>query len=324
MRGLLTFFFAVFVSVIYAQITTSVIVSKDSITVGQPVEISFVMTDLSGQSFDLAYDFDSIPNLAFESDTIHFEEYLDYAFYRSDNVTNKVTKHKFRVSDMTSDSSVLRLDFSVSFFSLGSFALQPMKVTGARGDVVRSGPAIVHVYPPESLAQDTTGQLADIKTIVDAPITVRDVMPYVFWVGVLLILGLLIYLFSRRRKHNEVVEEMVVLSAKEKALSSLDELSNAGIWEQGNYKDFQVRFTSIVKEYLDETFQLQTLELPTSDSIKAISEVQELDSYREEISQMLQIADLIKFAKAKPAVDLGADFISKARVFINQTSVSDD
>jgi hypothetical protein len=139
---------------------------------------------------------------------------------------------------------------------------------------------------------------------------------------VLAVTGL--YFWLRQRKRKRVVEEVIPIPPlpHEWAYKALEELSAKKLWQRGEIKEHYTLLTAILREYLERRYDIHALE-QTSDEILAQLNKQNLSPLLlKDTEELLSVADLIKFAKADPGMDLHAVTIERVRSFVNQTTPS--
>jgi len=205
----------------------------------------------------------------------------------------------------------------VAAFDTGYIQLPPLSLTFRQGttqDTVFSNDLAVEVA---GITMDSTG-LAPIKTIILEPLKFRDFLPYLIGLGI----GLLIIGFIFFRKKKPALEPVVIevpIPADEQALSDLEKLRGKKLWQQGKIKEYQSELTHIIRAYIEDRFEIPALESTTTEILK-FSSIKELGKQvNEDLSQILNIADLIKFAKAQPDVDIHERFMTRAEQFIRET-----
>lgn len=215
----------------------------------------------------------------------------------------------------TSNGFKQQLTFSV--FDTGYVMLPPL-VLQLEGDSIYSNDLALEV---QGIMLDSTG-LAPIKPILKEPVRLSDFLLYivVFLVG-LLIIGLVFL----RKKITAVPEEIVEvpLPPHQIALMSLEKLKGKKLWQQGRIKDYQSELTHIIREYLENRFKIKALESTTGEIIAELGKKDRVRDWLEQLSQILNMADLIKFAKAKPELGVHDQFMQMAESFIIGTRETD-
>ena len=162
--------------------------------------------------------------------------------------------------------------------------------------------------------------LAPIKPIITEQLNWTDALP---WVIGFLVLGLLLLLY-RRYKNKLAVESTADRVERQKspheiAMERLEVLRGQKLWQQGEIKVFQSTLTNILREYLENRFHIQALESTTSEILGACSLIPELSDRKDQINELLHMADMVKFAKAKPPVDIHERYLDYVESFVMET-----
>jgi hypothetical protein len=142
----------------------------------------------------------------------------------------------------------------------------------------------------------------------------------------LLIILLAIWLIRRtgrkkRKENSKEVEQKIQRPAHSIAFEKLDDLHKRSLWQEGKIKEYQSSLTYIVREYLENRYGIKALESTTTE---IMNDLEKLDLEKEDLIKMdkiLQIADLVKFAKAKPAVNIHEAFFQDAVAFVRNTKL---
>ncbi len=214
-------------------------------------------------------------------------------------------------------STTISAQMRVGFFDTGYIKLPPLVayVNHPGGsDTIFSNDLAVEV---SGILVDSTG-LAPIKPILKEPLAFRDFIPYLL----ALVLGCAILglIFLRKKKAAPPPTVVVIPDPPhEIALRDLGRLEQKKLWQQGQIKAYQSELTHIIRAYLEGRFGIPALESTTSE-VLADLEGKEVDpTLRQDLDQILNMADLIKFAKAKPDVDIHTVFMQKAETFVLST-----
>jgi len=177
---------------------------------------------------------------------------------------------------------------------------------------------------------DTAQAFKAIKGPVSEPYTWREIVP---WVALgLVIIGLVIFLIwyiKRRRKNLPVfVKPKPSLPPYILAINQLEELRLAKVWQSGKVKEYHTQLTDIIREYLENRFQFDASEMTTDEIIEEISNLKVNKEAASKLAGILQLADLVKFAKGQPTPlenDLclthGVDFVNETKKVIIQSTI---
>lgn len=191
-----------------------------------------------------------------------------------------------------------------------------------RVDTAFSEEILMEIVVPETATSDTL-ELAPIKPIVAVPLTFADFAP---WLGAILVLGVILfglYYFLRLFKQDEdkVIVEPVVIRrpAHEIALEKLQALKDKNLWQEGDIKAYQSELTFIVREYLEDRYGIQALESTTHEILEDLKPINLSDDWKSKLREMLQLADMVKFAKASPPEEAHTRLMDYAESFVYAT-----
>jgi hypothetical protein len=175
---------------------------------------------------------------------------------------------------------------------------------------------------------DTTRGPTDIKMPYDAPLTLKEVTPWIL--GILLLAGIIFFIFyyiSRRRKNLP----LFVLPVKPKepphviALRGLDHIRDEKIWQKDKIKEYYSQVTDVLRTYIEERFSISALEYTTEETLRDFRAQSGLISSKSmsNLTQILSLADLVKFAKYHPLPDDHQLTLVNAYFFVNDTKIEE-
>lgn len=163
-----------------------------------------------------------------------------------------------------------------------------------------------------NIVVDTTKQgLYDIKPIIEVNKSASNWWKYVLITLLIIsIIGFLIYWFIWRKKPLSEEEQIALLPPYDRAKLALKTLDETPYLENENLKDYYSDLTFIIRKYLDEKVYDRALESTTDELISRLTLLKEgnqVDISKEDIKNLesiLKRADLVKFAKSAPDVEL--------------------
>ncbi len=214
--------------------------------------------------------------------------------------------------------------YLITSFDSGSYRIPPfwfkIDING-RMDSIPTNGVILNVH---TLPIDTTRGPTDIKLPYDAPVTLKEVVPYIL--GIILIGAILFFIFYalKRKKNNQ---PLFVLPKKPKepahiiALRELDRIKKEKIWLQGKTKQFYSDVTEVLRKYIEERFEIPAMEQTSDETIEDFRTKRDLlkDKTFENLRQILKLADLVKFAKYMPLPDDDNMTLVNAYFFVHET-----
>jgi hypothetical protein len=139
-------------------------------------------------------------------------------------------------------------------------------------------------------------------------------------VSVLAIVGLIYYLKKRPKQQPVAPPVKPSLPGYIIALNKLTELSGKKLWQQGEVKQYYSELSDIIRDYLENRYRVKTQESTTDEIFAALKHKRIVSRNRELLRQILQLADLVKFAKENPlpadneqSMDNAVDFVSNTK-----------
>ena len=205
--------------------------------------------------------------------------------------------------------------FKDSLFPVGPIAV----VSGS--DTFFTDPMALNVIQPFEV--DSSLAITDIKDIEKAPIYWWGILRWILLA--LAVIGLFVgayYGVLWYRKHflkkEEVIEPELLRPADEVALEKLDEIKAQKIWKDGKVKEYQTELTDVVREYIGRRFDVQSTEKTSDETLRAMKPLIDKELFAK-LSKMLQLADLVKFAKWHTTPDENEQALSTAYEFVKET-----
>ena len=175
---------------------------------------------------------------------------------------------------------------------------------------------------------DTTLAITDIKDIERAPIWWWGIIRWILLA--LLIVGLAVggyylwrWLESKRKPEEEKIDPELLRPADEVALEKLDAIKEQKIWKDGKVKEYQTELTDVVREYIGRRFDVHSTEKTSDETLREMKPLLEKDLYSR-LKSMLQLADLVKFAKWHTTPDENESALVTAYDFVNETKLVEE
>lgn len=158
----------------------------------------------------------------------------------------------------------------------------------------------IRVFTP---AVDTSQAFKAIKGPISEPYTLREALPWIILALLLFVIVFLIIWFIQKRKKNRPL-----FTARPKpelpphiiAFQMLEELRLAKVWQSGRLKEYYTQLTDITRNYIEGRFLIDAPEMTTEEILEELKQKNINSEVADKLKSALQLADLVKFAKAKP------------------------
>lgn len=164
-----------------------------------------------------------------------------------------------------------------------------------------------------------TFQIHDIKGQMRYPLTFREVLP---WIGGLLLLCALVFLAVRLvlRRRRETGAGKPKDPAYIVALRELDKWRGDKFWAPDKQKAYYSGITDALKNYIEDRFGVDAPEMTTAELFDALRQVEDLPAeLREELREVFECADFVKFAKHTASQEENARALPTAVRFVTST-----
>lgn len=206
--------------------------------------------------------------------------------------------------DTLSQSSgvALQKTWTLTSFDSGAYVIPSLVIrfndTGASPDEIITPEIRVEVRNPP------VANLAPIRDIVREGFAFEDFLPFIIGGFVFL---LLIYGISRwlnREKKLPPPPPVPEVPLSEQALRQLNELRAKQLWQSGRIKEYETELTFIIRNFLKLQYDVPALEATTGELIGLLQGKGFDPAQLAQLRSVLEVADLVKFAKATPEGDI--------------------
>ncbi len=319
-KGSITLILFFFVIISYGQLSIAVSANSDTINFGDEVQFTYKLNVPTGVDVT-SLDFTPLRkclNLVFqqaptELDSIMDIDVIDGGAFNINNNNLVVTKDKLKgVIPLT---GIIRVRVS----SVGVLDL-PRPIIGHLSGVEEM------ILASPRLFVKPIGTLEDINPnwdIIEEEISWKDYLNYLYIFLGCVLFGLgLYFLLPYLKKDNakvEVEKAEVILPADVVAFKDLNLLKEKELWQNGDTKGYHTELTRIMRQYIEDRYQVQALEM-TSSQLKREMNQKEIDqNIVKRFDDILQIADKVKFAKGDAGPELNVHFMEEAFNIVVET-----
>lgn len=174
---------------------------------------------------------------------------------------------------------------------------------------------------------DTTQAIKAIKPPLRAPVTFREILPWLLLgLAVLLVVIAVIYIIRRRKKKQPLfkIRPKIILPPHVIAMNGLEELKLKKLWQAGKTKDYYTELTDIVRVYIEDRFNVKAVEMTTDEILEGLKNTDVEYESINKLGNTLRLADMVKFAKEKPlpldndnAMSNSVDFVKTTKPVIS-------
>jgi len=231
----------------------------------------------------------------------------------------EVVDEKDMMTTSEAPELLLQQRMLITSFDTGYIAIPPLPyfftAIDGRADTAYTNDLLLHV---RAFPIDEDNELRPIKPIIEEPLNWLDFWP----LYLILAVGGVGYLLwtIRQRKSRVAPPPPPPPPADEVALAELLALEKKGLWEKDEVKDYYSELTRILREYLEGRFSVPAMEMTTRQITTELGQRENLDRLqRSELGELLQLSDMVKFAKAEPAANLHARGLDRVREFVKDT-----
>lgn len=220
------------------------------------------------------------------------------------------------------NEKILRQVLNITSFDTGFIVIPPLNFEisrlGNSPGIVATEPILLQVDKPKI---DPAADIKDIKPIYKAPITFRELLP---WIALLLAVGLITYIilyFQKKRIKQPTIQPVpkIKVPAWEIALKKLNVLKSEQLWQKGNIKEYYTQLTDILREYFELRYNINAAEMTSSEIQEAIFPHVNDEKVMILLQNVLFLADLAKFAKAQPGTYENEQSILYSFEIVNST-----
>jgi hypothetical protein len=244
----------------------------------------------------------------------------------ADSLTSKIEIVKASPADTTrSDNNlIIRKKYLITSFDSGYYKIPAYKFPFSLNNVTDTLTSQELYLTVNTLPVDTAKEIMDIKPVMSTPFSFKEIKKELLIGFVILIaIALIIWVLIRQKKNKPLfAPKKIKEPAHVVALRDLDKLRAEKLWQNNQIKTYYTRITDILRVYILERFGINAMEM-TSDEILSTLE-HELNTDMElksSFTKLLQLADMVKFAKEEPLPQENDVALLNAYTFVNRTKI---
>ncbi|MBQ5895745.1 MAG: hypothetical protein IIW75_04145 [Bacteroidaceae bacterium] len=171
-----------------------------------------------------------------------------------------------------------------------------------------------------------TANLKNIKgfnPVWEVELTWEDYRDTVYLSFLLLVFAILLYWIVVRYIKNKPIMHTVKVKPRDPshltALQKIDEINNdQALQGEESVKDYYTRLTDTLREYMQNRYNFNAADMTTAEIIDNLLRFNDQEAIRE-VKELLEVADLVKFAKMQPSQHENYRNMHNAIDFVNAT-----
>lgn len=272
-----------------AQFTLKATTDTSHYLIGDYIQLKLAAT------YDSSYtvQFPILPE-SIQLDSLHTVEVIATNFSDS-TINGKIIKHNAVYTIMAFDS--------------GRYIFKPLTVLffDKKENLADSLLSNATEFFVATIEADTTQGIKPIKQPLDLPFTIAEIKDQlIYGTLILLVVALAIYLYLKYRNKPKPVAIEVIIPKRpshEIALEKLEALKQQKLWQQGEVKIYHSALSEIMRAYLENRFDITALEATTDEIVEKMKIFAIVKEQKIVLQEMLELADLVKFAKVNPLPD---------------------
>ena len=226
----------------------------------------------------------------------------------------------------------LRKRYRLAAFDEGKYNLGAAQVLYADKNILDTLSSRDSIYLKVGTFEiDSTSQsIYDVKDLHNLPFRLGEIRTYLIWGAAALLLlaaaawGLVRWLRSRGKRIGDLFRPAPPLPPHVAAIQALEALHNQKLWQNNRHKQYYSGITDILRTYIAARWEIGAMEMTSDEIIAAMQPVELPDKARMDLTAILRVADLVKFAKAAPEAEENEACYLKAYYFVEETKLVEE
>ena len=218
-------------------------------------------------------------------------------------------------------------EYEISVFDTGKYIIPPFPVaffesdTSRKFQIIQSEPIEINV---QSVLSAEDRQLRDIKPPQDIPFNLGKWLKYgLITLIILLLTFFIIYYLRQRKKGIPLFRKEKIRPAHEIAFEELETIKSK--WQdmlhRGQAKTLFTEISEILRRYLENRFFIKALEETTFEISWSLQEMEIDEIQQKNALAVLELSDLVKFAKHFPEEKETLSILDYLEIFIENTKL---
>lgn len=214
---------------------------------------------------------------------------------------------------------IIITSFDSGAFTVPSFVFHVRNSSTGQTDSLTTDEMQLKVFTP---MVDTAKAFKVIKGPESVPYTFAELLPWILIVLAVIIGIVIIVWYIRNRKKGKPLfarKSKPKLPPYEQAIKQLEELRLSKVWQAGKLKEYYTGITDIMREYFTDRYQFEAWEMTTDEIVDELKDKKINEQAMSKVKSTLELADLVKFAKAQPTAVENDTALNYCVDFVNET-----
>lgn len=276
-------------------------IDKQKILIGEQIKVNYTLQTLA-------------------SDTVRLPTFADTLIKPIEILAVSKIDTAFNPNDVT--KKIYSQTLTITSFDSGYHAARPLQFL-VNNQLVESKPFLVEVH---TLPLEDTQSIKDIKQPLTDDLTFVDYIKLYWHYAALALFVILVslviakYIVSRKKLVVQQIIEKPQIPPHQIALEKLQQLKKQKLWQTGNIKGYFTSLSNIIREYIELRYKILALEQSTSEIISDLNQITDIsDELKKQLIELLQLSDLVKFAKQKTVPEENEKLFNYAVNFVENT-----
>ena len=226
-------------------------------------------------------------------------------------------------TDLGNNRIQINRDLIIQSFDSGVYVIPPFEYVVGR-DTFRCSHLTLKVL---AVNVDSMTTVHDFKPVEGVPFKIIDMLPdfiadywwlyLAFIVAVAIVLG--IYYYWKKKGTLPLIPQKKEIPPFEEAMQCLDKLKERQLWQSGQEKSYYTELTDILRRYISRRFGVNAAEMTSAEIMSAMRKKEESRMVNDKLSDILSLADFVKFAKVRPLSDENETAFQRAVQYVEGT-----
>lgn len=253
-------------------------------------------------------------------------EHVVFPAFPDSSLVNKLEVVGLIKPDTIADNNnlVVRYGYVVTAFDSALVYIPSLPfVVGS--DTVASNPVAIKYY---TVPVDTAShKIADIKPVYKPPFDWNRFYLFLLILLLGILLAIAVYFLIKKLQVKEKTQEESSLPVDNRpahviAFEQFKKIRDEKLWQKGREKQFYTEITDVLRLYIHRRYHIATLERTTEEllgDLKNLRLQKDQDVAYKTLKNVLQLSDLVKFAKWKPSLEDDERTLSNSVNFVDET-----